>query len=57
MLNIAFHRYSKLALDHTLIPEKKRIDYVLVYQNLKSENAKDMQKKTEQRRRETERKR
>ncbi|RUS78017.1 hypothetical protein EGW08_014234 [Elysia chlorotica] len=45
MKNKAFgsfeRRYSKLALNRSLVPERKRIDYVLIYPNELSKDAKD----------------
>ncbi|GFS27157.1 anoctamin [Elysia marginata] len=40
-------RYSKLALNKSLIPERKRIDYVLIYPNEFSKDAKDESRKLE----------
>ncbi|GFN81556.1 anoctamin [Plakobranchus ocellatus] len=37
-------RYSKLALNKSLVPERKRIDYVLIYPNISSKDAKDESK-------------
>ncbi len=39
--------YTQLAIDNELIPERKRIDFVLVYPSLNPEDVKDVSKRNQ----------
>ncbi|XP_012944219.2 anoctamin-5 [Aplysia californica] len=57
MVNFFHHRYSKIALDRTLIPERKRIDFVLIHNSVYSKDTNDPEKKKELERHERNRER